>query len=69
MMVLCLPLSRFALSVTDRRVAGPIQDGSVFICTECEADQDQFIAIQDAIWREAGAAGESTGGGITPAQS
>jgi len=44
------------------------QDGDIFICARCEADADQFIAIQDALWPEAGGAGESTDGATTPTQ-
>jgi len=44
------------------------QDGDIFIFAECQADAEQFIEIQDTLWLEAGAAGESTGGASTPTQ-
>ena len=43
------------------------QDGDIFICSECEADAEQFIEIQDTLWPEAGV-GESPNGPTTPTQ-
>jgi len=42
--------------------------GNVFVCTQCEADADQLLAIQDEIWPQVGVADDPTGGGSTPAQ-
>jgi hypothetical protein len=39
----------------------------VFICAECQAGAMQFIEIQDSIWGEAGAAGDSTSDTDKPA--
>ena len=44
------------------------QDGDIFICSECEADAEQFIEIQDTLWPETGVAGESPNGATTPTQ-
>ena len=44
------------------------QTGDIFMCTQCEADADQFLAIQDEIWPPAGVADDPTGGTFTPAK-
>lgn len=44
------------------------QDCDIFICAQCEADADQILEIQDAIWPPAVVADESTDEAITPAQ-
>ena len=43
-------------------------DGDIFICAQCEANADQLVEIQDAIWPPAVAAGEPTNDAATPAQ-
>ncbi|MCP4958935.1 MAG: hypothetical protein GY925_06645 [Actinomycetia bacterium] len=56
-----MPRSAVICAVCHRlRVHGVFSDeGDVFICTQCQADAKQFIAIQDSIWSETTETGES----------
>ncbi len=42
------------------------RDRRLFVCAECEADADQFLAIQDALWPGTGVAADSSGSAATP---
>jgi hypothetical protein len=44
-----------------KRIHGARSDsGDVFVCLQCQADARQFLEIQDSIWPEARAAGDSS---------
>lgn len=44
-----------------RRHGNRTDAGDVFICTGCQADARQFIAIQDAVWDQAAQVPEASG--------